>query len=87
MPIADRKLSPGTRLVGRYKDVTHTVEVVQTDQGLRYRLENGQEFQSPSSAASAVMGGKAVNGWPFRLGLHTGIGIPRVPWPSSSVGR
>ena len=65
MPIADRKLSPGTALVARYKGTTYRAEVVQTEQGLRYRLEDGQEFKSPSSAASAVMGGKSVNGWSF----------------------
>jgi hypothetical protein len=63
MPIADRNLSGGTRLVGRYKGATYRAEVVQTDESLRYRLEDGREFKSPSSAASAVMGGKAVNGW------------------------
>jgi hypothetical protein len=30
-----------------------------------YRLEDGREFRSPSSAASAVMGGTAANGWRF----------------------
>ena len=28
-------------------------------------LEDGRKFKSASSAASAVMGGKAVNGWRF----------------------
>jgi hypothetical protein len=30
-----------------------------------YRLEDGRQFKSPSSAASAVMGGIAANGWRF----------------------
>lgn len=33
--------------------------------GLRYRLEDGREFRSLSSAGSAVMGGIACNGWRF----------------------
>ena len=62
MPIEDRNLSPGTALVGRYKGTTYRAEVVETEDGLRYRLEDGREFKSPSSAGSAVMAGKSVNG-------------------------
>jgi rubredoxin len=65
MPLENRKLEAGTRLAARYKGTTHTCEVVQTEEGLRYRLEDGREFKSPSSAASAVMGGMAANGWRF----------------------
>jgi len=63
MPIENRNLEPGTRLAARYKGATHTCEVVQTEEGIRYRLEDGREFKSPSSAASSVMGGMAANGW------------------------
>ena len=65
MPLENRNLEAGTRLAARYKGTTHTCEVVQTEEGLRYRLEDGREFKSPSSAASAVMGGMAANGWRF----------------------
>ena len=65
MSIKDRNLRAGTRLTARYKGATHRAEVVETDHGLRYRLEDGREFKSPSGAARAVMGGKAVNGWRF----------------------
>lgn len=65
MSIEDRNLKPGTKLVARYKGKEHTAEVVQTEEGLRYRLEDGREFKSPSSAGSAVMGGSACNGWRF----------------------
>ena len=65
MPIENRNLEAGTRLAARYKGTTYTCEVVQTEEGLRYRLEDGKEFKSPSSAASAVMGGMAANGWRF----------------------
>jgi len=65
MSIEDRGLEPGTKLVGRYKGQEHTAEVVETKEGIRYRLEDGREFKSPSAAGSAVMGGKACNGWRF----------------------
>ena len=65
MAIEDRNLAVGTKLVARYKGQEHTGEVVKTEEGLRYRLEDGREFKSPSSAGSAVMGGSACNGWRF----------------------
>jgi leucyl aminopeptidase (aminopeptidase T) len=65
MPIENRNLEAGTRLAARYKGTTYVCEVVQTEEGIRYRLEDGREFKSPSSAASAVMGGMAANGWRF----------------------
>ena len=65
MPIENRSLEPGMRLAARYKGQTYGMEVVQTEEGIRYRLEDGREFKSPSSAASAVMGGMAANGWRF----------------------
>jgi hypothetical protein len=65
MALKNRDLEVGTRLAARYKGQTYTAEVVQTEEGLRYRLEDGREFKSPSSAGSAVMGGVACNGWRF----------------------
>ncbi len=65
MPIENRNLAAGTRLVARYKKEVHTLEVVQTEERLRYRLADGREFKSPSAAGSAVMGGTACNGWRF----------------------
>ena len=60
------KLEPGTVLVATYKGQEHRVEVFRDDEGkTRYRLEDGREFKSPSSAGSAVMGGVACNGWRF----------------------
>jgi hypothetical protein len=38
--------------------------VVQTDEGIAYRLD-GKDYNSPSSAGRAVTGGVAVNGWRF----------------------
>ena len=70
MPIENRNLAAGTRLVARYKGQDYSAEVIETEvieteEGIRYRLEDGQEFTSPSSAGSAVTGGKACNGWRF----------------------
>ena len=65
MSIEDRNLAAGTKLVARYKGKEYTAEVVETEEGLRYRLEDGKEFKSLSSAGSAVMGGSACNGWRF----------------------
>ena len=65
MALENRTLPVGTRLVARYKGQTYSAEVVQTEEGLRYRLEDGRQFKSPSSAGSAVMGGVACNGWRF----------------------
>ena len=65
MGIENRTLKAGTKLVARYKGQGHSAEVVKTGDGLGYRLEDGRGFKSPSSAGSAVMGGKACNGWKF----------------------
>ena len=65
MALENRNLKPGTKLAARYKGKVHTAEVVKTKDGVRYRLEDGQEFKSTSSAGSAVMGGNACNGWRF----------------------
>ncbi|MHB8685021.1 MAG: DUF2924 domain-containing protein [Dehalococcoidia bacterium] len=64
MPIEDRNLEPGTVLTARYRKQEHTCEVVQTAEGLRYRLDDGTEHKSPSAAGKAVTGG-ACNGWVF----------------------
>ena len=65
MAIQDRKLSTGTQLFARYKGQTYTCQVVETEQGPRYRLADGRESKSPSAAGSAVMDGHACNGWAF----------------------
>src|SRR2546425_7836551 len=65
MSIENRNLKPGTKLAARYKGKEYTAEVVKTADGIRYRLKDGKEFKSPSSAGSAVMGGSACNGWAF----------------------
>jgi hypothetical protein len=65
MPITNRELTAGTRLMARYKGKEHACEVVRTKDGLRYRLKDGKEFNSPSSAGMQITGGIAVNGWRF----------------------
>ena len=64
MPIENRDLEPGTVLTARYKKQDRTCEVVQANEGLRYKLDDGTEYKSPSSAGKAVTGG-ACNGWVF----------------------
>ncbi len=64
MPIENRDLKAGTRLVARYRGKEHVCEVVQTGDGIAYRLE-GKDYNSPSSAGRVVTGGVAVNGWRF----------------------
>jgi hypothetical protein len=65
MTIKDRDLQPGTRLVARYHKQQYTCEVVQREgDKLRYRLDDGREFKSPSAAGTAITG-KACNGWVF----------------------
>jgi Restriction Enzyme Adenine Methylase Associated len=66
MTIENRILAPGTKLVGAYKKTTFTCEVVSTPEGeVRFQLEDGRLFTSPSSAGKAVMNGISCNGWRF----------------------
>ena len=65
MPIENRDLAAGTVLKARHKGQEHSCEVVKTADGLRYRLADGKESNSPSSAGREITGGVAVNGWRF----------------------
>ena len=65
MSIENRDLAVGTKLFGGHKKTEHTCEVVQTEEGVRYRLADGSLHKSPSSAAKAVMNGISANGWRF----------------------
>ena len=65
MPIENRNLEPGTKLVAIYKKETYRAEVNAGEEGkVFYRLENGRKFKSPSAAGTAITG-KACNGWAF----------------------
>jgi len=67
MAIENRNLAVGTRLVANYKKQAYvcTVEAAEEGEGVVFVLADGRKFKSPSAAGSAVMGGKAVNGWRF----------------------
>src|SRR5689334_22869282 len=65
MPIENRNLAVGTQLMAKHRKVLYFCEVIETDAGVRYRLEDGREFKSPSAAGTAVLGGQACNGWRF----------------------
>jgi hypothetical protein len=67
MPIENRNLESGTRLIATYKKETYHALVVASAEGkVLYQLSpyDGREFKSPSSLGSAVTG-KACNGWTF----------------------
>jgi hypothetical protein len=65
MPIENRNLTKGTKLTGRYHKQTYSCEVVEDAEGkLRYRLEDGREFKSPSAAGMAITG-HSCDGWKF----------------------
>ncbi len=87
MSIEDRNLAPGTKLVARYKGKEYAAEVVKTEEGVRYRLEGGREFKSPSSAGSAIMGGSACNGWRFWSLAGSEEAKPRKPAKKSGKGK
>lgn len=65
MPIENRNLEPGTRLMARYHKERYVCEVIAGEDGkIRYRLEDGREFKSPSAAGTGITG-KSCNGWVF----------------------
>jgi hypothetical protein len=66
MPIDNRELAPGAKLEGTHKKTSYICEVVATPEGeIRFKLEDGRLFTSPSSAGKAVMNGVSCNGWRF----------------------
>ena len=78
------KLSAGMTLVASYKKAEHRAEVIEGEEGkVRFRLEGGRDFSSPSAAGSAVMGGVACNGCPCGMELHHRTHIRCVRSPSS----
>jgi hypothetical protein len=65
MPITNRDLPAGTRLVAKFKKEEYACSVEQDEEGKSfYVLADGRRFTSPSAAGSAITGG-AVNGWRF----------------------
>ncbi len=65
MAIENRDLKPGTKLIAKYKKEERRAEVVAGEEGkVKYRLADGKEFKSLSSAGTAITS-KACNGWTF----------------------
>jgi hypothetical protein len=67
MPIENRNLEPGTKLIATYKKETYHALVVASAEGkVLYQLSpyDGKEYKSPFSLGTAVTG-KACNGWTF----------------------
>ena len=65
MAIENRDLEAGTKLIAKYKKEEYRAEVVTEEAGkVKYRLTDGREFKSPSSAGTAITN-KACNGWAF----------------------
>ena len=64
MPIHDRNLKAGTKLVARYHKQPYKCEVVEVEGKLRFRLADRREFKSPSAAGMAITG-HACDGWMF----------------------
>jgi hypothetical protein len=91
MPIENRNLVVGTRLVAKYKKVSYLCEVVETDAGVRYRLDDGRAFKSPSAAGTAVLGGQACNGWRFWSVVADGpqntVDEPQIAEPTVSEAQ
>ncbi len=80
-----KAMAAGQTLTAKYKGTEYTAEVVGGEGGkLLYRLADGREFKSPSSAGSAVMDGTACNGWPCGMELHSGTNTRCVQLPPSS---
>ena len=65
MPIANRNLEPGTRLVAKYKKEIHNATVLEDGTINVDGPTIGANFKSVSAAGSAIMGGIACNGWRF----------------------
>ena len=92
MAIRDRNLEPGTRLVANYKKQPYVCVVDAQGDRIVFVLEDGRRFKSPSSAGSAVMGGKAVNGWRFWTVAEGQLARPQVISsepiePTTSTGK
>ncbi len=67
MPIENRNLRPGTRLVATYKKEQYHALVITGDGGkVRYTLipDDGKEHKSASSLGTAFTG-KSCNAWAF----------------------
>ena len=65
MAIENRDLEAGTKLIAKYKKEEYRAEVVTGEaRKVKYRLADGREFKSLSSAGTSITT-KACNGWNF----------------------
>ena len=64
MPIHDRNLKAGSKLIGKYHKQSYKCEVMEVEGKLRFRLEDGREFKSTSAAGMAITG-HPCDGWVF----------------------
>ena len=88
MAIENRDLEAGTKLIARYKKEEYKAEVVLGEDGkVKYRLADGREFKSLSSAGTAITS-KACNGWAF-WSIETGSAPtePEEPGTSEEQGE
>jgi hypothetical protein len=72
MPIENRNLEPGAKLIATYKKETYHALVVAGPEGkVLYQLSpyDGREYKSPSALGTAVTG-KSCNGWAFWSVAH-----------------
>jgi hypothetical protein len=85
MPIEDRNLAVGTRLVATYKKTTYHAQVVEGEAGkVLYKLEDGRTFKSPSAAGTAITN-HACNGWMFwSVAQAAEEGVEAYPWADVS---
>ncbi len=83
MAIENRDLQPGTKLIGKYKKEEYRAEVISGEEGkVKYRLADGREFKSLSSAGTAITN-KACNGWAF-WSIETGSAPTELEEPETS---
>jgi hypothetical protein len=80
MPIENRNLEVGTRLVANYKKQAYVCTVEAGEEGKTVFVLDGKAYSSPSAAGSAVMGGTACNGW--RFWSVEGVEAPRSEKPA-----
>ena len=79
-------MEAGTKLIARYKEEEYQAEVVAGEEGkVKYRLADGREFKSPSSAGTAITN-KACNGWAF-WSVEPDSAQTKTPEPESSEGE
>ena len=66
MAIENRDLEAGTKLIAKYKKQEYRAQVIagEGEGKVKYRLADGRDFKSLSSAGTAITG-KACNGWAF----------------------